>query len=287
MMAMWETFESRFIITGQLTTITGLRIGAGGSESAQPAASDLPVLLGADNLPFIPGSSLRGVLRSQIERIVRTLEPISSTQKYNGRGACNPVVGNEWCITNERMKALRQEQERRPNPDKCFADPDKWFAGQVWHDTCRVCQTFGSAWLASRVRIADLHLVDPDESRIERRDGVAIHREKETVEDKYDFETLPAGTSFELYITAENLSEEEFGLLWLGIQELKEGHIQVGGFKGRGLGWVKLDHVKIKGVQAKDKNALRRYLIDRQLGEVSQNKASSCLDQLLKQMGVE
>ncbi|GIW89780.1 MAG: CRISPR-associated RAMP protein [Pirellulaceae bacterium] len=272
-MATWETFESRFVITARLVAATALRVGAGGEEAAQPAASDLPVILGADDRPFIPGASLRGVLRSQVERIVRTLEP----QAGDGLGACNPVVEQEWCITSKDMDSLRQQARSQD-------DPDRWLAEQVWAGSCRVCRVFGSPWLASRVRIADLPLSNGGDSRIERRDGVSIHREKETVQNKYDFEAVPAGTSFDLRITLENLEPAERGLVWLGLQELRDGHVLLGGFKGRGLGRAELADLRIEGVEAGDRQALKRYLLQRTLLAFSPEEANRWLEQLLTEM---
>lgn len=272
-MATWETFASRFIIQARLEAMTALRVGAGGDEAAQPASSDLPVLVGSDDHPFIPGASLRGVVRSQIERIIRALEPESG----NGRGACNPVVEKEWCITDDDMKGLREQAKGRN-------DADRWLAGQVWDRSCRVCRVFGNTWLASRVRIADLPLGDGSDGRVERRDGVSIHREKETVQNKYDFEAVPAGTTFDLRITLENLEPAERGLVWLGLRELMDGHILLGGFKGRGLGRAQLRDLKIAGLEEGDRQALKRYILHRTLTDCSLDEADRWLEKLLAEV---
>ena len=268
-MAHWDTFESRLEITAELVAKTGLRVGIGG-EAAEPTASDLPLIKDVQGNPFIPGSSLRGVLRSHVERIVRALENSAG----NGKGACNPVVEGEWCITREDMAELREQAREKG---------DLWLAEQVWEKSCRVCRVFGSPWLASRVKVADLHLIG--EATVEVRDGVAIHREKETVAHKYDFEAVPAGTRFQLRIIAENLEEEERGLLWLGIQELERGHIYVGGFKGRGLGQVKLEKLEVKGVEAADAKALKAYLLRGEMKPILPEKADGWLETLLTKMG--
>ncbi|HIC92885.1 MAG TPA: CRISPR-associated RAMP protein [Anaerolineae bacterium] len=268
-MARWDTFKSRLEITAELVAKMGLRVGMGG-EAAEPIASDLPIIKDAQGNPFIPGSSLRGVLRSHLERIVRTLEDSAR----NGRGACNPVVGKQWCITGEEMKELRDQARRKG---------DLWLAEQVWEKSCRVCRVFGSPWLASRVKVSDLRLIG--ETTVEVRDGVAIHREKETVANKYDFETVPSGARFQLHIIAENLEEDEAGLLWLGIRELERGHIYVGGFKGRGLGRVRLEKLGIKGItDASDPRALKDYLLKGEMKPISPEEADRWLEALLKEM---
>ncbi len=272
-MATWETFASRFIIQARLEAVTALRVGAGGEEAAQPSASDLPVLIGPDDRPFIPGASLRGVVRSQVERIVRALEPIPG----NGRGACNPVVEKEWCITDDDMKKLREQAKGRNGADR-------WLAEQVWDRSCRACRVFGNTWLASRVRIADLSLCEGSDGRIERRDGVSIHREKETVQNKYDFETVPGGTAFDLRVTLENLTPAERGLVWLGLRELGDGHVLLGGFKGRGLGCVQLAGLRISGLEEGDRQALKRYILHRELTAVPVEAADRWLKELWSEL---
>ncbi|RDV83584.1 CRISPR-associated RAMP protein Csx7 [Ammonifex thiophilus] len=236
---LWDTFINRLIIRGELVCQTALRIGAG-SDPLLPTASDLPILL-LNGQPYIPGSSLRGVLRSHLERLVRTLEPSPG----GGKGACNPVDKNEWCIKTEDMRELRQSK--------------KDLAFRVWDKSCRICRLFGSPWLASRVRVSDLFCLD-ENVKPQIRDGVAIDREKEAVRNKFDFEVVPPGTRFRLELLAENLSPDELGLVWLGIRELWEGRIQVGGFKGRGLGFVRLEKVQVHTVDGTDREALKNYI---------------------------
>ncbi|HHW29844.1 MAG TPA: CRISPR-associated RAMP protein [Syntrophomonadaceae bacterium] len=260
------------IIKGDLVCRTGIRVGAG-SDTFLPAASDLPVLKDVDGNPYIPGSSLRGVLRSYVERIVRAFE---DTYGW-GRGACDPSDNKSWCITNERIKEIRDESKKHEKPHE-------WYASQVWQETCRVCRVFGSPWVASRVRISDLPCTN--KAVIEVRDGIAIDREKETVANKYDFEVVPAGSSFRLEITAENLNEQERGLLWLGIKGLADGMIQIGGFKGRGLGQIALENVETQWVSWNAGNTapLRDYLLSGKTSSVEDSDAECWLESLLDAM---
>lgn len=280
-MALWETFESRLVITGRLRAVTALRVGAGRGEGAQPTASDLPVLVGADARPFIPGSSLRGVVRAHVERIVRTVEPWQPGQPREGRGACNPTSEPEWCIPDPEMRKMKEDYQKLP---KGFALPDEWLARQIRNRICRVCQSFGSPWLASRIRILDLPLVPDSPGRIERRDGVAIDRDLETVQHKYDFEVVPSGTAFQLHVIAENLSAAERGLLWLGLRELRDGGLSVGGFKGRGLGQVQVDDLSLVGIREGDRAALKQYLLRGTLSPVDEAEADGWLESLWQEM---
>jgi len=266
-MLYWEKFDNRWEITADLVAVTGLRVGAGG-ESAEPTATDLPLLKDNTGRPYIPGSSLRGVLRSHVERIIRSLEPTFN----NGKGACYPTEEDKWCVPEDTMQQWRTKVRSRE------AD-DAWLARQVCTLSCRVCRVFGSPWLASRVRIADLYA--NGDITTELRDGVAIDREKETVKNKYDFEAATKDAHFTLNITAENLDRNEFGLLWLGVRELERGHIAVGGFKGRGLGQVKLDKLTLRGVETEQRDKLKAYLLSGRLSSYELKEADAWLEALL------
>ncbi|MEM7677204.1 MAG: RAMP superfamily CRISPR-associated protein, partial [Myxococcota bacterium] len=79
--ANFDILKKRLRLTGVITTVSGLHIGAGAGEIG---SSDLPVLRDALGYPIIPGSSIKGVLRSTIEGLVRSIQ--------RGRWwACNPL----------------------------------------------------------------------------------------------------------------------------------------------------------------------------------------------------
>src|SRR5579875_2254398 len=57
----------KLILEGELTCETGLHIGAG-KGSLEIGGADNPVVKDAFGMPYIPGSSLRGKLRSLLEQ---------------------------------------------------------------------------------------------------------------------------------------------------------------------------------------------------------------------------
>ena len=249
---MWDTFENRLRITGELVAVTGVRVGMS-AESAMPTATDLPVIKDANGRPFIPGSSLRGAVRAHIERIVRAFEGDAT----NGRGALDPMDVKRY---NSLYEGKSEEQ--------------------ILEVSSRVDRVFGSPKLASRVRFTDLPRLT-DGAEPELRDSVAIDREKESVANKYDFEVMPAGVRFRLEIVAENLDDHELGLLLLGIRELQRGNIRIGGFKGRGLGVVTLENMRYEWV---DRNSLLKYLITGEAEPVDEAWVNAKLQALFDSM---
>lgn len=209
---MFDIFDNRLKLTGALTTLTALRIGAGRATGVK--GTDLPVVRDAIGRPYIPGSSFKGALRASIESLVRGV-----SQKPSA--ACNPINQDEWCLKS----------------------PEDLTDEQVEEKTCLVCRMFGSPWLASKVYIRDL-LVDKDSwfGQYEVRNGVAIERDTEAAADKklYDFEVVPAGTRFSCEIIVENATDWELGLLMIGLRPFELGEASLGGARSRGLGVVKI-----------------------------------------------
>lgn len=251
-----DTFTGRVRLEGALTTRTALHIGAG--ASGDPLGTDAPVVRSAGGEPYIPGASLKGVLRSAAEALCRGFA--SNRAADAGRPAalwsCNPVGGRP-CLTHIRLQALRvgieaEERQAReaaesegptgqagePAAPAPAGDPRR-FALEVWKESCPVCRLFGSLALASRVRFPDLPL-DGSMPPFELRNGVGIDRDRELAADKvlYDFEAVPPGTRFQLTVLVDNPSDEEVGLLLYLFEELDRGYLALGGKSSRGLGLV-------------------------------------------------
>ena len=61
------TFLGKLVLEGEIHCQTGLHIGAG-KGSLEIGGADNPVVKDAFGIPYIPGSSLRGRLRSLLEQ---------------------------------------------------------------------------------------------------------------------------------------------------------------------------------------------------------------------------
>ena len=246
---MFDKFQSRLSLKGKVETLTAIRIGAGRSTS--PISSDLPVVRDAANYPYIPGSSFKGVFRSYVESILRSLTDNKSV-------VCNPTNHDEQCITREEIKPLQEKRDDQLILDK----------------TCWVCQLFGSLWYASKLQIRDLH-VDTDLwfGQYQQRDGVAIDRDTETAADGmlYDYEVVPAGVNFDFHAIVDNAEDWQLGMLYLGLSAFKNGDLTIGGGSSRGLGVIELS---LNSEYYIDKHHIIQYLMDEKYDGETVNSAS-------------
>jgi len=68
---MFAKLEDRIIVQYKVTTKSDLHIG--GHTTIEPSEVDNPVIKNIEGCPIIPGSSLKGVLRTEMERLLRGL----------------------------------------------------------------------------------------------------------------------------------------------------------------------------------------------------------------------
>jgi len=219
---MFDVFKNRLELTGTLTTVTALRISQG--RSNEPIGSDLPVVKDAFGRPLIPGSSFKGAMRSRLESFLRGIDP---------ELAANPAIEAEWSITSDELKDLKAQ----------FSN-DVALTDAIVSKTDLVSRLFGSPWLSSKLQIQDLSVLQENWfGQYQERDGVAIDRDTETAADGklYDFQVVPAGTSFQFRTIVENAEEWELGLLMIGLHQFETEQIPLGGGRSRGLGVVKLE----------------------------------------------
>jgi CRISPR-associated RAMP protein (TIGR02581 family) len=240
---MFEKLKNRYYFTGKIVLLNELHIGSGRGN----VDTDALVITGHDNKPFIPGSSLRGALRSTIERIASAMR-------------LNPclLIDSNSCVSTSRE--LQKEFRELPPAEVIpfLTNPGK---------VCHVCRLFGSTVVSSKIRITDLILSNGGKCAI--RDGVAIDRDTGAAKAhaKFDFETVSRDSKFQFEIIGENLEPKDLGLLALGIQELIDGNFWLGGNTARGLGKCKLEDLEIKYFEGAD--GLKNYLLNKTLSSIT------------------
>jgi CRISPR-associated protein Csm3 len=171
---------------------------------------------------YIPGSSLRGVVRSHGEKLVRSI-------RADVRGACDPT------------KTGADSQHKA-----CFAAKDgtKSDGPEVYTESCYACRLFGNTALASRLRLSDLYLGEQP-ALLERRAGVAIDRVTGAVaQGPFDLE-LVTDARFAGQLTLRNFTLGQLGLLAASLLDIGDGLVPLGFGKSKGMGRVELSFTSL------------------------------------------
>ncbi len=247
---MFKRSYNRAVLRIRLETVTPLLIRAG-DAGLTPTAADLACVrthhARYGSTVFIPGSSLKGVLRSAAEATVRG-------RKFKDiKGACDPLDHNKSC-GKEPARSSSAQRERL-------------LSHEVHRQQCLACRVFGSLRMKGRTGIRDLFPwndstdVEPRlqpggenhlrANRVEVRNGVAIDRITGSVKNgPFDQELVPAGVCFWGDISLENYQAWQLGLLAQSFAEVNDGFAQLGSSKSRGLGVAKLEVESILHEQA-------------------------------------
>lgn len=179
--------------------------------------------------PVLPGSSLKGVLRSHAERFCRSLKEHSVCVPYQRPGTKGACADDDSCgFRLDEIKKARERQENRVG------------SAEVYRVSCPICRLFGSTHYAGRLSTRDAWLKEPAKAKLEPRDGVAIDRFTGGAAPKlkFDMEVLAEGV-FEVLLEVENFEAQQLGLLATALMDLCDGHIRIGAGTSRGLGKVK------------------------------------------------
>lgn len=237
----------RLLVTARLVFDTAWRIGTGKEGIT---SSDLGVLLDPVGKPVLPGSSLKGRLRGTCEGLAHALNRTACFLNVSASGVkCVSDVKDYYpTVKDEHTAAVRS------------GDPQA-LLNWINEHTCDVCKLFGSPVRAARLRCADGHLETHDAAVVQVRDGVVLDRDSHTAVPglKYDYEVLPALTSFGICFDLDNAREADEALIGAALFEWSAGS-SIGGFTSRGLGRFHLEDVKVFGVNLEDAKERVAYL---------------------------
>jgi CRISPR/Cas system CSM-associated protein Csm3 (group 7 of RAMP superfamily) len=196
----FDKFESAYEIRGMITMETPLRIG---KQIAPYSISSAPVLLQydaskRDYVPFIPGSSLKGVLRSSCERIVKSYgEPICALPDTCSECRVCTVFGAQDTGAKIRVR-------------DCTLSADTVY----WRST------------EERPHHADKYDLYKDRYVIKKKRG------------RYWTEEDVPPFTFVFHIAIANATEEDVALVLLGLDEFNHKRAHIGGGVSRGLGFA-------------------------------------------------
>jgi CRISPR/Cas system CSM-associated protein Csm3 (group 7 of RAMP superfamily) len=169
---------------------------------------------------ILPAKSFKGALRSQAERILRTL----------GYPACDPSNSEKTCV----------------KPVETTEDLE---------NVCLACKLFGAPGWKSPLEISDFRLV-PGDYKYETQEFVAVDRFTGGSKDGAKFNArviYQPDFSGDLKLNQTRLTAKELGLLALTLRDLKEGDITFGLGAAKGFGTCRAE-IPVFGNQALDED---------------------------------
>src|SRR5437764_2194735 len=227
------TFLGKLILEGEIQCQTGLHIGAG-KGSLEIGGADNPVVKDAFGVPYIPGSSLRGRLRSLLEQSLGLTIP-------------NELV----YVSKRRGQEVRIHQSDRPDDEVCLL---------FGRSPARVEKVSGEASESpaatpARLTVYDSPLVvdsitqqmreNLDDELTEVKSENAVDRITSQANPR-TLERVPAGARFRFRMVLDILCEEDRELLprlLEGLRLLEDDSLGGGG--SRGSGRVRLVNLKL------------------------------------------
>jgi CRISPR/Cas system CSM-associated protein Csm3 (group 7 of RAMP superfamily) len=185
--------------------------------------------------PVLPGSSLRGVIRSHAERIARTLVTNRALAQEGAEGyflshcpTCDPLRVGNGDAELESCDSLLRHQKHVSENEEVGVD-----------QLCLACRLFGSTRRGSRLIVEDAPYCGDELPTYKMLDFLAIDRFTGGGAEGLKFDALALWRpSFRARIFLDNPQEWELGWLTLALRDLAEGWLRVGFGAAKGFGKV-------------------------------------------------
>jgi CRISPR-associated protein Csm3 len=223
----------KLVLEGDLHCETGLHVGAG-KGSLEIGGSDNPVIKDAFGRPYVPGSSLRGKLRSLLEQSL-------------GLAAPSELV----YLSKRKGQEVRIHQSDRPDDEICLL---------FGRNPGRMERVQGEAIDSHHASPARLSVydapLDPESITPQMRENLDDELTEVKSENAIDritsqanprtLERVPAGARFRIRMVMDVLCPEDiplFGLVAEGLRLLEDDALGGGG--SRGSGRVRFSNLKL------------------------------------------
>ncbi len=213
--------KGKVILTGKIKVITGLAIG-GSKTSLDIGGVDSPVIKDSKGIPYIPGSTIKGKLRSLLEQ---SYYPLRTEDKNDGNGLFHP-----------KLVIHQFEDGTIDDIIKIFGAPEVSEPRRgIFRDSVMDVQHFEK----NREKIFKNLELDYTEDKIEN----TVDRISARANPRH-LERVPAGTQFDFEIILDLFSENDTELLevlFQGLKLLQDDYL--GGSGTRGSGKIRFENM--------------------------------------------
>jgi len=275
----------KLFINGKIKVLTGLYIGASKTDAAI-GDIDNCVIKTSEGIPYIPGSSLKGKIRSLLEKsILDEIVKEESPEKENLQGKNN-------------SKDNSVNAKNKLNLCTCGSE------------NCKICVIFGSSADKrsneagpTRLIVRDCHLTEETRRKMENKEGEFKELELNYTESKWEnvidrltsraehprqTERVPAGAEFDFQIVFNLLEKQDIDRFFYfisGLNLLQDDYL--GGNGSRGYGRIEFSSFQVGAKTISDyegKNEME-ILYDGTLQGFSREKEEFA-DKLMKKLGL-
>ncbi|PKP52475.1 MAG: hypothetical protein CVT90_02620 [Candidatus Altiarchaeales archaeon HGW-Altiarchaeales-3] len=229
----FSKFKNRYVITGKIVLESPLRIGSDRPKHSTSSASLLMRETPDGFVPFIPGSSLKGVLRSSCERIGNT---------FGAGEELKEIIRNIFGSYGEEKKMKgAQIRVRDCEPEYVYVCDveERIHCATKFIDKCfdkQICnKSHGCSFNSNfyKVKLKDRKL-EPDTLLVS------------------DEEYIPPSVAFNFCIELDNASGEDVGMIFIGLDEFSYKRAFIGAGVSRGYGFVNIEDLKVEEIKLKD-----------------------------------
>jgi CRISPR-associated protein Csm3 len=275
---------AKLFIDGKIKALTGLHIGGSKTDIAI-GDIDNSVIKTTEGVPYIPGSSLKGKLRSLLEK--KEQEKIKAKHE---------------AMLGRKKEEKSEDEENKKDPLIC----------KCGKKDCEICVIFGSAADKrtkeagpTRLIVRDCHLSNETRRKMENREGEYKELDLFYTESKWEnlidrttsradhprqTERVPQGAEFDfqmIFNIMELEDVEKLDYLFLGLSLLEDDYL--GGNGSRGYGRVEFNELKlsVKTITDYEEGSIPQVLYSGNLKEFSQDKKTEVKEILKEKLGAE
>ena len=236
-----DIFLRSLKISGLIETKSRLHIGAGRDVSSFEEA-DSPLIRvnfkGID-IPYIPGSSLKGIFRSTTEHLLSSI----------GEKVCEPYDNRSNCFMAGKQLL---DANRSHNYEKSI---------NAISNLCLACKMFGGHNYSSHIFISESIPINTASVGFDISPNIAINRRDGTAIQGglFTLEHINPNSRFNFQIQIKNLPNYLVGLIFMVIYLLNSGIVLVGGNRRAGLGKI---HITLNKIDFKSIEKESNFSID-------------------------